>query len=126
MSRVASTLEQQALQPLQVYMQADLDKRFRGLVQDGRRLIKDYVTARNTLLKTRDKYYRCVCVCVHACVCLHACVCVCVHMCVCLCLSGVCVCVSAHSHRAFSGQLGICLVNVSLCLTKLILAAILM
>lgn len=56
-SRVASTLEQQALQPLQVYMHADLEKRFRALVQEGRKVIKDYVTARNTLLKTRDRYY---------------------------------------------------------------------
>lgn len=56
-SRVASTLEQQALQPLQVYMLADLDKRFHGLAQEGRRMIKEYVSARNTLLKTRDKYY---------------------------------------------------------------------
>ena len=95
-SRVASTLEQQALQPLQVYMQADLEKRFRGVVQDGRRLIKDYVGAKNMLQKTRDKYYRCVvvvvvwlfvCVCVHVCahvvMCCGICMCVvCVHVCV--------------------------------------------
>ena len=56
-SRVASTLEQQALQPLQVYMLADLDKRFHSLVQEGRRVIKEYVTARATLVKARDKYY---------------------------------------------------------------------
>lgn len=57
-SRVASILEQQALQPLQVYMLADLDKRFRVLVQEGRRIIKDYVNAKGALAKTRDKYYR--------------------------------------------------------------------
>ena len=39
-------------------MQADLDKRFRNLVQEGRKCIKDYITAKNTLQKTRDKYYR--------------------------------------------------------------------
>lgn len=57
-SRVASTLEQQALQPLQVYMLADLDKRFRALVQEGRRAIKEYVNAKSALAKTKDKYYR--------------------------------------------------------------------
>ncbi len=57
-SRVASTLEQQALQPLQVYMLADLDKRFRALVQEGRKAIKDYLNAKNALAKTKDKYYR--------------------------------------------------------------------
>ena len=62
-SRVASTLEQQALQPMQVYLLADLDKRFRALVQEGRRLIKDYTSARGALAKTRDKYYRCARVC---------------------------------------------------------------
>ena len=62
-SRVASTLEQQALQPLQVYMLADLDKRFRVLVQEGRRVIKEYVNAKGVLAKTRDKYYRYVACC---------------------------------------------------------------
>lgn len=57
-SRVASILEQQALQPLQVYLLADLDKRFRFLVQEGRRHIKDYISAKSALVKTRDKYYR--------------------------------------------------------------------
>lgn len=62
-SRVASTLEQQALQPLQVYMLVDLEKRFHSLVQDGRKVIKDYSNARNVLLKTRDKYHRYVFMC---------------------------------------------------------------
>ena len=56
-SSVASTVEQQGLQPLQVYMLADLDKRFHNLVQDGRRLIKDYLNAKAVMIKSRDKYF---------------------------------------------------------------------
>ncbi len=57
-SSVASTLEQQALQPLQVYLLADLDKRFHSLVQDGRKLIRDLYTAKSSLMKTKEKYYK--------------------------------------------------------------------
>ena len=59
-SSVASTLEQQSMQPLQVYVLADLDKRFHNLIQDGRKLVKDYMATRTTLFKTKEKYYRCV------------------------------------------------------------------
>ena len=57
-SSVASTLEQQALQPLQVYMLADLDKRFHSLIQDGRKLVRDYFSAKSSLSKTKDKYFK--------------------------------------------------------------------
>jgi len=57
-SNSASTLEQHALQPLQVFLLADLDKRFHSLVQDGRKLIKDYVAAKSSLSKIKEKYYR--------------------------------------------------------------------
>ena len=58
-SSVASTLEQQAVQPLQVYMLADLDKRFHHLIQDGRKLVKEYTVSVSTLFKAKEKYHRC-------------------------------------------------------------------
>lgn len=56
-SRVATTLEQSALQPLQVFLLADLEKRFRGVVNDGRRVIKEHTATRAALQRARDKYH---------------------------------------------------------------------
>ena len=56
-SRVASTLEHQSLQPLQVFLFTDLEKRFQSTVQDGRKIIKDYSNARGLLQKSKEKYY---------------------------------------------------------------------
>ncbi len=57
-SRIASTLEQQALQPLQAFLINDLEKRFRATVSDSRKLLKDYFTEKAALQKSRDKYFR--------------------------------------------------------------------
>jgi len=59
LSHVSSTLEQQALQPLQVFLLADLEKRFRNITQEGRKTVKDYYGARMSLLKSREKYHSC-------------------------------------------------------------------
>lgn len=56
-SRVTSTLEQQALQPLQVFLLADLEKRFRGAVQDGRKIVKEYINSKLVLQKNMERYY---------------------------------------------------------------------
>ncbi|XP_064384154.1 uncharacterized protein LOC135333176 isoform X2 [Halichondria panicea] len=56
-SRIASTLELQALQPLQTFLINDLEKRFRVTVSDSRKLLKDYFTAKAALQKSRDKYF---------------------------------------------------------------------
>lgn len=56
-SRVASTLEHQSLQPLQVFLFTDLEKRFQSAVQDGRKIIKEYTNGRATLQKTKEKYH---------------------------------------------------------------------
>ena len=56
-SHVASTLEHQSLQPLQVFLFIDLEKRFQSAVQDGRKIIKEYTNTRTMLQKTRDKYH---------------------------------------------------------------------
>ena len=56
-SRVASTLEHQSLQPLQVFLFIDLEKRFQSAVQDGRKIIKEYANARAMLQKTKEKYH---------------------------------------------------------------------
>ena len=56
-SRLASTLEHQSLQPLQVFLFIDLEKRFQCAVQDGRKLIKEYTSAKAMLQKAKDKYY---------------------------------------------------------------------
>lgn len=56
-SRMASTLEHQSLQPLQVFLFIDLEKRFQSAVQDGRKIIKEYTNARAILQKTQEKYH---------------------------------------------------------------------
>lgn len=57
-SHVLSTLEQQALQPLQAVLIGQLEKRFYSIVSDGKKLLKDYSTAKVLLQKSRDKYFR--------------------------------------------------------------------
>ena len=56
-SRVSSTLENQSLQPLQVFLFTDLEKRFQSAVQDGRKIIKEHANARGLLQKAKEKYY---------------------------------------------------------------------
>lgn len=56
-SRVSSTLENQSLQPLQVFLFTDLEKRFQSAVQDGRKIIKEHTNARGLLQKAKEKYY---------------------------------------------------------------------
>lgn len=56
-SRVSSTLEHQSLQPLQVFLFTDLEKRFQSTVQDGRKIIKEHTNARGLLQKAKEKYY---------------------------------------------------------------------
>ncbi|KAL5499317.1 hypothetical protein EMCRGX_G010706 [Ephydatia muelleri] len=58
-SNVSSNLELQALQPLQVYMLVDLEKRFRMISHDGRQLIKDHFTSVLQLSRARERYYSC-------------------------------------------------------------------
>lgn len=57
-SCVTSTFQQQALQPLQVFLLGDLEKRYRGVVQNGKKLIKDYCNAKVMLQKSIERYYR--------------------------------------------------------------------
>jgi len=57
-SRVTSTLEQQAYHPLQVFLVNDLEKRFRSLVAEGRKLLKELNSAKTAVQKSMDKYYR--------------------------------------------------------------------
>ena len=57
-SQVTSNLEQQALYPLQSVVINDLEKRFRAIVSDGRKLIKDYSNAKAASQKSMDRYYR--------------------------------------------------------------------
>lgn len=56
-SRVSSTLENQSLQPLQVFLFTDLEKRFQCTLQDGRKIIKEHTNARGLLQKAKEKYY---------------------------------------------------------------------
>lgn len=56
-SRIASTLEHQSLQPLQVFVFNDLEKRFQYAVQDGKKVIKDYTNTRAMLQKAKEKYH---------------------------------------------------------------------
>ena len=56
-SRLSSTLEHQSLQPLHVFLFNDLDKRFQSAIQDGRKVIKEYLNARTLLQKAKEKYY---------------------------------------------------------------------
>lgn len=56
-SRVASTLEHQSLQPLQVFLFIDLEKRFQSAVHDGRKVIKEYTSAIGLLQKAKEKYH---------------------------------------------------------------------
>lgn len=57
-SQVTANLEQQALYPLQSVVINDLEKRFRAIVSDGRKLIKDYSNAKAASQKSMDRYYR--------------------------------------------------------------------
>lgn len=56
-SRIASTLEHQSLQPLQVFVFNDLEKRFQYAVQDGKKVIKDYTNTKAMLQKAKEKYH---------------------------------------------------------------------
>ena len=56
-SSLASSLENQSLQPLHVFLFNDLDKRFQFSVQDGRKVVKEYLNARALLQKAKEKYH---------------------------------------------------------------------
>ena len=56
-SSLASSLENQSLQPLHVFLFNDLDKRFQFSVQDGRKIVKEYLNARALLQKAKEKYH---------------------------------------------------------------------
>lgn len=59
LSSLSSGLERQALQPLQVYLLTDLEKRFRQTSHEGRRAVKDYHSATSALQKAKERYHSC-------------------------------------------------------------------
>jgi hypothetical protein len=57
LSNVSSTLESQALQPLTMHLLNDLDKRFKAAIQEGRKAIREFQSAKSAAQKAKEKYF---------------------------------------------------------------------